>query len=355
MNKKVFCFSVSVVLLSCSIFISSCSRMSKTVPITGTKGYVEEIIDGSTIKLTNGLVVKLIGITPSVIAEKYLEKHLLNEYVTLIADSEDPIQSYISGSKGPVNAYVIVDEDENLNSVNGRMVRIGFAEKDASRVIDSIFTKDDPLPPVQTDEELLTRLKASTFTVVTKDGQGTGFYISSKGLALTNAHVLSPSNVNSAKIYPFTDDGKYDSNNYRTISRILEYGNENEVSTDYTIFEVNMNGSHTHFLNLSKAKELDGKKVVKLGCTLGMPAHYGIGNVSHTTDGIVTHSININHGDSGSPLINERGQVIGVNRGGLTDPSGGSATSVNFAVDIQLIKKWLDEHPDMDEGILYGK
>lgn len=355
MNNKVSCILAFIVLLSCSIYISSCSRKSDTIPITGTKGCVEEIIDGSTIKLANGLEVNLIGITPSVVAEKYLKKHLLDEYVTLISDSEDPVQTYTRGSRGPVNAYVIVDDDDLLNSVNGRMVRIGFAEKDGSVVIDSIFQEDDPIPPVQTDEELLTRLKASTFTVITKDGQGTGFYISSKGLALTNAHVLSPSNVNSAKIYPFTDDGKYDSNNYRTISRILECGNENEVPTDYTIFEVNMNGSYAHFLNLAKTKELDGKKVVKLGCTLGMPAHYGIGNVSHTTDGVVTHSININHGDSGSPLINERGQVIGVNRGGLADPSGGSATSVNFAVDIQLIKKWLDEHPDLDEGLLYGK
>lgn len=347
--------STLVILAAIPLCMCSCKKNPKSIPITGTKGYVEEIVDGSTIRLANGLEVNLIGITPSAVAERYIEKHLADEYVTLVSDSNDPVQTYLKGSKGPVNAYVIVDNDELLNSVNGRMVRIGFAEKDESIEIDSVFNEDTPIPPVQTDEELLARLKSATFTIITEEGQGTGFYISSKGLALTNAHVLNPSNAGSARIYPFTDDGKYDGNNYRIISRILAYGDQSEIPTDYTVFEVNMNGTHTHFLNLSKSKELDGKKVVKLGCTLGMPAHYGIGNVSHTSDGIVTHSININHGDSGSPLVNARGLVIGVNRGGLPDPAGGSATSVNFAVDIQHIKKWLDEHPDMDEGVLYGK
>ena len=36
-------------------------------------------------------------------------------------------------------------------------------------------------------------------------------------------------------------------------------------------------------------------------------------------------------------------------------PDHGTATSVNYAVDMQIIRSWLDNHPDNKEGVLYGR
>lgn len=348
--------STAIIIIS-SFFVLGCKNKPVSKNITGTKGYVDEIEDGRTIRLTNGLEVILCGITPTEHTKKFLEDNLEGQFVTLLSDSNDPIQTYVVGSKATVNAYVIVEDDDLYNSVNGRIVRIGIADYDRSITLDSVFSPLDPSKEQNklSRSEVLAKLNPATFTIVTPSGQGTGFYINSKGIALTNAHVLNHQNSKDARVYAFTSDGKYDENNYRKVERILLSGDESECATDYTIFEVSLNGYSVSFMPLALQKERDGNPVMKLGCTLGEPAHYADGLISRTTDGTITHSININHGDSGSPLLNERGQVIGINRGGRVDPNTGVATSVNYAVDIQTVRKWLDDHPDSKEGVLYGK
>ncbi|KAB5442622.1 trypsin-like peptidase domain-containing protein [Bacteroides thetaiotaomicron] len=357
-NRRLFFKVLSfVILFLVCTQLAGCHRKPASRAITGTSGYVDEIIDGKTIKLTNELKVNLIGVIPSELTKRFLEDNLIDAEVTLIADSNDPIQNYSAGTKESINAYVIVKDDELLNCVNGRMVRIGIAQSDASVTIDSVFRPMDKNQEnnILSRSELLAKLNPATFTIVTSTGQGTGFYINSKGVALTNAHVLNDANDQDARVYSFTRDGKYDVNNYRTIERVILFGDASECATDFTIFEVSLNGYETSFIPLATQKERDGNPVLKLGCTLGEPAHFADGLISRTTDGTITHSININHGDSGSPLINERGQVIGINRGGRVDPDHGTATSVNYAVDIQIIRSWLDNHPDNKEGVLYGR
>lgn len=70
-----------------------------------------------------------------------------------------------------------------------------------------------------------------------------------------------------------------------------------------------------------------------------------------------THSISSNHGDSGGPVANFYGEVVGINQSiefneSLTKMSGSlqKAEGIAYAVDAMLIRELLDYN-----GIKYGK
>lgn len=344
-------FFMAFVLLSGS---SGCSR-PKESKITGTTAKVTEVIDGRTIKLSNNLRVKLLGVEKSAETKKFLERNVKGKRVKLVADSKDPKQTYRKGDKATVNAYVNVEGDRLLNSVNGRMIRTMVSVFNKKGVTDSVF-KITPDPVKLTDAELLALLKPRTFLIAHQDGSiGTGFYIGSNGVALTNAHVLNFSNLAGAKVVPFKEDGNYDLSNYHEIERILEVGSPSSTKTDYCIFEVRLNGEKVPFLSLAEKPETDGNKVWKLGCVKGEPAHFSNGNISHTIDGVVSHSSTTNQGDSGSPLVNEYGQVIGINQSMKVNERYGGDVGVFYAVDIQILRDWFENHRDDQGQLRYGK
>lgn len=337
--------------------LSACPTTEKE-KITGTTAKVTEVIDGKTIKLSNNLTVNLLGVENNPETVKFLKTNVKGKRVKLVADSKDPKQTYIKGDKAKVNAYVVVVGDRILNSVNGRMIRTEVSKLVKKGVNDSTFMTDCGTPnPVLTDAELLALLKPRTFLIrhMNTGSLGTGFYISSTGTALTNNHVLNFNNAGDAVIVPFNEDGSYDLSNYRTIERILYTGDEDRTQTDYTIFEVSLNGENVPFLKLAQQPELDGKKVAKLGCVSGEPAHFSTGNISHTINGVVSHSSKTNQGDSGSPLVNDRGQVIGINQSIKVNQNIGGDVGVYYAVDIQLIRDWFEKHRDDQGQLRYGR
>lgn len=348
--------SGTILSMAALLGLNACSS-TETQKITGTKGKVTEVVDGRTIKLSNNLTVRLLGVENNAEAQKFLERNVKGKRVTLIADSKDSKQSFTKGNNAVVNAYVVVPGNKELNSVNGSMIRTKVTPVRKIGVNDSIgpFTiedKDIILP----DAEILALLKPRTFLILHPDGSlGTGFYISSTGVALTNAHVLNRSNMNGARVIPFNDDGSYDPSNYRNIDRILTVGSDNQTQTDYCVFQVNLNGEKVPFLNLAKEHEVDGKKVYKLGCVSGEPAHFSSGNISHTNDGVVSHSSKTNQGDSGSPLVNQAGKVIGINQSIKVNPNIGGDVGVYYAVDIQILRDWFENHRDDQGQLRYGR
>lgn len=354
MEKLIKLFtSCFVAIVICATFTSCQGK--KSAEVTGTNAKVTEVVDGNTVKLSNNLTVRLLGVKPTSDSKSYLEKNIKGKRVKLISDSHDTKKTYILGGKETVKAYVVVPSDKRLNSVNGHMIRIGMATYDAkSGARDSIFS-DEPILKKLIPEEAMALLRPRVFMIKFPNGaSGTGFYISSFGIALTNAHVLDESNYESAMVIPMDEDGNLDKYNSRKVGRVLAYGDENNPALDFTIFEVALNGQQSPFLPLYDKKATDGCKIYQLGCNLGMPAQLKDGIYSWTIDGIVYHSIMTNHGDSGSPIIDDYGRVIGLVRGGLRDPDSGGASSANIGVDIQTVRGWLDEHPDQQLGLLYG-
>lgn len=347
---------ITLVLICIICLMTNCSRQARSNRITGTKDRVIRVIDGSTIELQRGLKVKLIGIKSSDLAEDWLNREVKEKNVILTADSKDRKQSYRS-SLETVHAYVKIQGD-NRGSVNGMLLRMHKADLDYNYCNDSLtaFTHVEQRPEL-TDTELYSHLRPASFLILGAKGDqrwsGTGFYISSDGLALTNNHVLPPS-ADVIRIYYYDSDGQVDRSNYRSISRILDSWNIGVF--DVTLFKVQLEeGERVAYLPMAREQEHQGAKLSKLGNPGNETCNYQTGNLSryNNDSGSLVHSCPSNPGDSGGPVVNARGEVVGINQSVHMSSQGENATQLQGianAVDITLLIDYLDK-----KGIEYGQ
>ena len=145
---------------------------------------------------------------------------------------------------------------------------------------------------------------------------GTGFVISSDGKIVTNYHVIE--GAYSASI---TINGK----TYK-IKSILAY----DANIDLAILKIEAN--NLSFANICKQNVNVGNVVYAIGSSRGMTNTYSQGIITYANrevDGVshVQHDASITHGNSGGPLINEYGEVVGINTWGISD-----SQNLNFAV-----------------------
>jgi S1-C subfamily serine protease len=57
---------------------------------------------------------------------------------------------------------------------------------------------------------------------------------------------------------------------------------------------------------------------------------------------LIQMDANINHGSSGGPVCNDRGEVIGLTTFGSLENTGGLAAGLNFAVPVTILDEYLD-------------
>lgn len=348
-----------IFLVNLTIILTSCSMFQKERKVSGTKGSVIAVIDGKTIKLQNGLTVELLGINPSDLGKKYMEEHIIGKQVTLIADKQDPRQTYKTAST-KVRAYVKLMGESG--SLNGKLLTERWANgvninhlRDSAKVFGD-YWNGTGTRTLLSASELQLKMKPATFQVLTDNGSGTGFFINDNGLALTNNHVFNETN-SEAVIAFFGENGTLDENNYRAIRQIIFSYKEGKV--DFTIFQVALKeGERVPYLKLCDKHVPDGEPIAKIGCPTGTKCNFQTGNLSNYNEGYYfTHSISSNHGDSGGPIANFYGEVIGINQSiefneslSLATNSVQKAEGIAYAVDILLIKEFLDYH-----NIKYGR
>jgi S1-C subfamily serine protease len=145
---------------------------------------------------------------------------------------------------------------------------------------------------------------------------GTGFVISSDGKIVTNYHVIE--GAYSADIT--INDKKY------TISSILAY----DANIDLAVLKINATGLTA--ASVCKNPVSVGATVYAIGSSRGMTNTYSQGIITYAdrvVDGVshVQHDASITHGNSGGPLVNVYGEVIGINTWGISD-----SQNLNFAV-----------------------
>ena len=147
---------------------------------------------------------------------------------------------------------------------------------------------------------------------------GTGFVISSDGEVLTNYHVIE--GAYSADIT--INDKKYD------VSTVLAYDEDIDLAV------LKINAENLPCATLCKRSVNAGETVYAIGSSRGLTNTYSQGIVTYSNriiDGVscVQHDASITHGNSGGPLINVYGEVIGINTWGISD-----SQNLNFAVYI---------------------
>ncbi len=161
-------------------------------------------------------------------------------------------------------------------------------------------------------------------------GVGSGFLISSDGYIITNNHVVE----NAVKVTVKTIDNK-------------EYPADivgKDVKTDLALLKID--GKKFPFVELGNSSKVEvGEWVLAIGNPLNQDLSVTSGiisakgrqlDVAEYVDFLQTDA-SINHGNSGGPLINMKGKVIGINSVIITQ-SGGSV-GIGFAIPSDMAKK----------------
>jgi len=172
---------------------------------------------------------------------------------------------------------------------------------------------------VLTPEEIYRRCNPAVFTVLTDEAQGSGFFINSSGVAVTNYHVLRGANSGRVELA---------NNRVYQIVEVLKASQE----MDYAIFRVDVSDK-VPFLPISRKNVVIGEKAYAIGSPKGVNNTFSQGIVSQIRKHLIQISVPIDHGSSGGALLNEYGEVIGVTSAGVE----GSNADLNFAIDIHLL------------------
>jgi putative serine protease PepD len=170
---------------------------------------------------------------------------------------------------------------------------------------------------------------------------GTGFVIDDQGNILTAAHVVD----GGSSITVTFQDG--------TTKTATVAGKDN--ATDAAVVKVDPSGLNLHPIKLGDSGSLQvGDELAAIGSPFGYPESLSTGVVSGLDRTIqapngftVAHAIQtdaaLNPGNSGGPVLNSAGEVIGIADQIATNGGGDSFTGVGFAVPIDLVKAELSQ------------
>ncbi len=166
-------------------------------------------------------------------------------------------------------------------------------------------------------------------------GQGSGFLVSTDGLILTNNHVVQDTSeinviLNDGREFPGKVIGK-------------------DPNTDVALIKID--SKNLPFLTLGDSSQLEvGQWVAAIGNPFGLQASFTVGVVSakgrnnldiaRIEDFIQTDAA-INQGNSGGPLINLNGKVIGINTAIATNSGG--YMGIGFAIPSNIAKQIMDQ------------
>lgn len=179
-----------------------------------------------------------------------------------------------------------------------------------------------------------------------RKGQGSGFIISPDGLILTNHHVVD--GADEIKVH-LTDDREF---NAKVIG--------SDAKTDVAVIKID--GKDLPCVKLGNSKDVKvGEWVAAIGAPFGLENTVTSGIVSAKSRNLpsdqfvpfIQTDAAVNPGNSGGPLFNMKGEVIGINSQ-IFSTSGGFM-GLSFAVPIDLalqIKDELVKHGKVNRGRL---
>jgi serine protease Do len=160
-------------------------------------------------------------------------------------------------------------------------------------------------------------------------GQGSGFFISADGYAVTNNHVVDKAE----SVEVTTDDGKIHT------AKVIG----TDPRTDLALIKVE-GGTDFPFVRLSEQSPRVGDWVLAVGNPFGLGGTVTAGIVSARGrdigagpyDDFIQIDAPVNKGNSGGPTFDVDGNVIGVNTA-IFSPSGGSV-GIAFAIPSETVK-----------------
>ena len=183
-------------------------------------------------------------------------------------------------------------------------------------------------------------------------GQGSGFIVSEGGEILTNAHVVAQGGSGNGGGEPKAARQVFvelaDRNRYP--AEVVGF----DPDSDVALIKVQAGGTELKPLELSQRDNFAvGEPVAAIGSPFGNENSLAVGVVSAVSRSIpsltsryqVSNAIQvdapINHGNSGGPLLDARGRVIGINA--QIRSESGNAEGVGFAIPINSARRSMEQ------------
>jgi S1-C subfamily serine protease len=215
---------------------------------------------------------------------------------------------------------------------------------------EAVFRRDGP--GVVTIRSLFGQASSSAKSTPGGDGPqggvGSGFVISERGEIATNAHVVSQGEGKAIK---------------RADEVYVQFADDNQVSAtivgldpnaDVALLRLNSRAGLTlRPLALGSSDSVRvGEAVAAIGSPFGEEQSLSVGVISaldraiasltgFDTLGAVQTDAAINQGNSGGPLLNTRGEVIGINAQIRTSSGGGEG--VGYAIPVDQVKRSIEQ------------
>jgi len=252
-------------------------------------------------------------------------------------------------SQGLTVYFLIIKTEQSLNAVKNLEAslssKIESDKLETQSQINELTNSLNSITLSQSDmQKQVSEIKATTssdfsgiieqnirgvVTIQTNSAQGTGFLITDDGYILTNAHVLSGAKY--ANIYTYNSE-KYSAS-------LIGY----DSTLDVALLKISGNFDKLTLGDSDSVKL--GEKVIAIGNPLGLSFSTSEGIIS-ARDRIGSNNLpyyfqtdaSLNPGNSGGPLINTQGEVIGINNFKI---SGGE--SLGFALEINYARETINQ------------
>ena len=175
-------------------------------------------------------------------------------------------------------------------------------------------------------------------------GSGSGFIVSADGLVLTNKHVVSDKTADYTVI---TNDGQKYSAKVLALDPVQDLAIIKIENADSKVFQPLKLGDSSG-IQIGQTAIAIGNALGEFSNTVSVGVVSGLGrtisasdqsgSIYETLEDIIQTDAAINSGNSGGPLLNLKGEVIGINTATAQD-----AQSVAFALPINYAKKDIEQ------------
>ncbi|MBW8057995.1 MAG: trypsin-like serine protease [candidate division NC10 bacterium] len=207
---------------------------------------------------------------------------------------------------------------------------------EAERVIIGIYREVSPAVVHITSTALVYDF---FFNPVPQHGAGSGFIIDQQGHIVTNNHVVEDARSLEVTLV----SGK------KVPAKLIG----RDPLNDLAVIKIDVPGEKLHVVRLGHSDQLEiGQMAIAIGNPFGLDRTVTTGVVSSLNRtlrasngrqirGVIQTDAAINPGNSGGPLLNSRGEVIGINTA-IFSPSGGSV-GIGFAIPVNIAKRIVPE------------
>ncbi len=213
----------------------------------------------------------------------------------------------------------------------------GIQEASTNKAMNFEFYKTANLP-VKSVQTHVKELGQAVVLVKTPSGLGTGWFCNQKGYLITNNHVVAKEKSITVTIFPRKGQG-FGKKVYKKV-KIIALNADLDLALLKIEEEIHENYPQLFLGDSSQLKA--GEKVFLIGNPLGLERSTSEGIISKVSRNYggrlyLQTTAPISPGNSGGPLFNERGEVVGVINMGFKYLDG-----LGFAIPSRYIKEFLD-------------